>query len=73
MHGLDWPAAGVGFGSVDAASWGWSSLPNYISAGQKVVLPPLRKISCAFLDAFLVMCAGNVLVCIKILHSVCQD
>ena len=37
MHGLDWPAAGVGFGSEDAASWGWSSLPKEISACQKVV------------------------------------
>ena len=40
MHGLDWPAAGVGFGSEDAASWGWSSLPKEISASQKVVQSP---------------------------------
>ena len=51
MHGLDWPATGVGFGS-DAASWGWSSLPKEIIAGQKVVLPPLRKTSCVFLIVF---------------------
>ena len=36
VHGMDWPAAGVGFGS-DAASWGWSSLPKEIIADQKFV------------------------------------
>ena len=37
MQGLVGPDAGVGFGSEDAASWGWSSLPKEISADQKVV------------------------------------